>query len=54
MVLGSLIWSNLADLNGRRPILVMALSVSGLFGLASSLAQSLLPFVIFRFFCMMG
>jgi MFS family permease len=54
MMIGGLIWGNLADLIGRRPVLIMALGISGLFGLASSLAQSFLPFVIFRFFSIMG
>ena len=54
MMVGGLVWGNLADLLGRRSVLVMSLTVNGMFGLISSLAQSFYPFVIFRFFSGVG
>ncbi|XP_014284287.1 synaptic vesicle glycoprotein 2B [Halyomorpha halys] len=57
MTLGSFFWGFMADLNGRRNVLVYSLIFGGLCGYASSIAQYFPVFLLLRFFngfCMVG
>lgn len=50
MTLGSFFWGFMADLNGRRNVLVYSLVFGGLCGYASSIAQYFPVFLLLRFF----
>ncbi|KAF5302437.1 hypothetical protein FQR65_LT08526 [Abscondita terminalis] len=50
MLLGSYFWGCLADTKGRRFVLIGALLMDGLCGVASSMSQLYSIFVMFRFF----
>ena len=54
MMFGGYIWGTLADIYGRRAVLLCSLSVNGLGGLASSLSQSFPVFLILRFISGIG
>ncbi|XP_072020579.1 synaptic vesicle glycoprotein 2C-like isoform X2 [Amphiura filiformis] len=54
MLVGSLLWGSLADIQGRRKVLIYSLSVNALFGLLSSFAQEFWLFLILRFFSGVG
>ena len=46
---GGYIWGSLADIYGRRAVLLWSLTVNGLGGLASSLSQTFPVFLVLRF-----
>ncbi len=54
MMVGGYIWGTLADLYGRRYVLLWSLTVNGLGGLASSFSQSFSVFVLLRFISGVG
>ncbi|XP_066270386.1 synaptic vesicle glycoprotein 2C-like isoform X1 [Branchiostoma lanceolatum] len=54
MMIGGYVWGALADVQGRRKVLMLSLLVNGLFGLASSMANSFLLFLFFRFLSGVG
>ncbi|XP_055518608.1 synaptic vesicle glycoprotein 2C isoform X1 [Leucoraja erinacea] len=49
MMIGGYIWGALADLKGRQRILVLSLTVNGVFGATSSLATNFWTFLVLRF-----
>ncbi|XP_078286089.1 synaptic vesicle glycoprotein 2C [Rhinoraja longicauda] len=49
MMIGGYMWGALADLKGRQRILVLSLTVNGVFGAASSLASNFWTFLVLRF-----
>ena len=49
MMLGGYMWGTLADIYGRRTVLLCSLTLNGLGGLASSLSQSFPVFLVLRF-----
>ena len=53
-MVGGYIWGTLADLYGRRYVLLWSLTVNGLGGLASSFSQSFSVFVLLRFISGVG
>ncbi len=54
MMFGGYIWGTLADIYGRRAVLLVSLTVNGLGGLASSLSQSFPVFLVLRFVSGLG
>lgn len=50
MVIGSYIWGCLADIKGRKVVLITALLIDGVCGLISSVTPDFLSFLILRFF----
>lgn len=50
MVVGSYFWGCLADTKGRRIVLIAALLLDGICGIASSLTPYFSVFMLFRFF----
>ena len=51
---GGYIWGSLADLYGRRAVLLVSLTVNGLGGLASSFSQTFPVFLVLRFISGLG
>ncbi|XP_064595783.1 synaptic vesicle glycoprotein 2A-like [Liolophura sinensis] len=54
MIVGGYFWGSLADKAGRRTVLLGSLTVNGLGGLASSVAQSFWLFLLLRFISGVG
>lgn len=54
MVLGSYFWGCLADIKGRKVVLIAALLLDGICGVLSSFSQYFVLFLIFRFVCGFG
>lgn len=54
MMLGGYIWGSLADVQGRKRVLVYSLAMNAFFGLSSSFAQSFWLFLMCRFFSGVG
>ncbi|XP_069758870.1 synaptic vesicle glycoprotein 2C isoform X2 [Narcine bancroftii] len=54
MMIGGYVWGALADQKGRRRILILSLTVNGVFGAASSLASNFWMFLMLRFFSGVG
>ena len=54
MLFGSYIWGSIADIAGRRPTLLLSLTCSGVFGLASAFVPSYWLFTLMRFFSGFG
>lgn len=50
MVIGSYIWGCLADTKGRKVVLIAALLIDGVCGLASSVTPDFFTFSVLRFF----
>jgi VNT family MFS transporter (synaptic vesicle glycoprotein 2) len=49
IIFGSYFWGGLADIFGRKFILIISLTVNGAFGLASAFSPNFVAFMIFRF-----
>ena len=54
MLFGSYIWGSVADITGRRTTLLLSLTCSGVFGLASAFVPSYWLFTLMRFFSGFG
>ncbi|XP_070536899.1 synaptic vesicle glycoprotein 2C-like isoform X2 [Ptychodera flava] len=54
MMIGSYFWGSLADIRGRKAVLVYSLLMNGIFGLLSSFMQSFWPFLLMRFLSGIG
>lgn len=54
MLFGSYIWGSVADISGRRITLLLSLTCSGVFGLASAFVPSYWLFTLMRFFSGFG
>ena len=54
MMIGGYIWGTLADIYGRRYVLLWSLTVNGIGGLSSSLSQSFPVFILLRFISGIG
>ena len=54
MMIGGYIWGTLADIYGRRYVLLWSLTVNGIGGLSSSLSQSFPVFILLRFISGVG
>ena len=54
MLFGSYIWGSLADVTGRRMTMLLSLTCSGVFGLASAFVPSYWLFTLMRFFSGFG
>uniref|UniRef100_UPI00398F7C3A synaptic vesicle glycoprotein 2C n=1 Tax=Pristiophorus japonicus TaxID=55135 RepID=UPI00398F7C3A len=54
MMIGGLVWGVLADLRGRQRILVVSLTVNGIFGAVSALASNYWQFLLLRFISGIG
>ena len=49
MMFGGYVWGSMADISGRRKVIIYSLAVNGLFGLASAFAQSYWLLLLLRF-----
>ena len=54
MLCGSYTWGALADVLGRRFVLIFSFMVNGIFGAASSLSPNISVFIFFRFMSGVG
>lgn len=54
MMVGGYLWGSLADIYGRRQVLLMSLTVNGLGGLGSSFSPDVATFIILRFISGIG
>ena len=54
MMVGGYLWGYLADLRGRKRVLMVSLSVNGVFGALASLAPWFWLFLLMRFISGVG
>lgn len=50
LLIGSYLWGSLADVFGRKVILLLAMLLNGVFGLASAFSPNFFFFFFFRIF----
>ena len=54
MLIGSYTWGGLADIIGRRSVLIASLVMNGVFGAASAFSTNMTMFIICRFISGIG
>ena len=54
MLFGSYCWGSFADVVGRRPVLLLSLTMNGVFGLVSAFSPHIGMFIVCRFISGIG